>query len=165
MEKLSKKDKIYLSCLGILLIIGIISAFFSHTKEKYDAEQKQIIEKNVDSMIESKNNVDNIIDDIENGSAVILEDYSYIAEQIEHIQISYVLLCSYEHDKGKYSEYLNKYIKSQSNGISYQEYYDSISRKYGLNRKKDDDIDYEEWYRQRARKIIHSAESKYERNN
>lgn len=165
MGKLSKKDKIYLSCLGVLLVIGIISAFFSRTKEKYDTEQKQIIERNVDSMIESKNNIDNIIDDIANGSTVILDDYSYIAEQIERIQNSYVCLYSYEHDKDKYSEYLNKYIKSQTDGISYQEYYDSLSRKYGLNRKKDDDIDYEEWYRQCARKIIHSAESKYERNN
>jgi uncharacterized protein (UPF0333 family) len=162
MEKLSKKDKIYLSCLGILLIIGIISAFFSHTKEKYDAEQKQFVEEYVDSMIEAKNNIDDKINDIANGSTVIIGDYSYIAEQIESIQTCNVCLYSCQYNKVKY---LDEYTKSQTNGISYQEYYDSLCRKYHLTQKKDDDIDYEEWYEQRARKLIHSAESKYERNN
>ena len=40
MEKLFKKYKIYLSCLGILLIIGIGFAFYSSNQEKKTIEQK-----------------------------------------------------------------------------------------------------------------------------
>ncbi|WP_158576794.1 MULTISPECIES: hypothetical protein [unclassified Eubacterium (in: firmicutes)] len=44
MEKLSKKYKIYLSCLGVLFIIGIGFVFYSSNQEKKAIEQKQNIE-------------------------------------------------------------------------------------------------------------------------
>ena len=45
MIKILKKYKIYLSCLGILLIVGISFILYNYYQEKTEQEQKQKIEK------------------------------------------------------------------------------------------------------------------------
>ena len=64
MERLSKKYKIYLSCLGILLTIGIGFAFYSSSQEKKTIEQKHNIEKYVNSMVDSEKNITNKLNNI-----------------------------------------------------------------------------------------------------
>ena len=68
MEKLSKKYKIYLSCLIILLIVGIGFGFYSSTQEKKAIEQKQDIEKYVNSMVDSEKSIANKLNNIKNGA-------------------------------------------------------------------------------------------------
>lgn len=156
MERLSKKYKIYLSCLGILFIIGIGFAFYSSSQEKKAIEQKQNIEKYVDSMVDSEKNITNKLNNIKNGAMVTIGDSSYIAEQLKNIQDNFACLYSYQSNKVKY---LDEYTKSQTNYDTYEQYYDHLCKKYNLN-NKDDGIEYEEWYNQCAQKLIDSVESK-----
>lgn len=156
MERLSKKYKIYLSCLGILFIIGIGFAFYSSSQEKKAIEQKQNIEKYVDSMVDSEKNITNKLNNIKNGAMVTIGDSGYIAEQLKNIQDNFACLYSYQSNKVKY---LDEYTKSQTNYDTYEQYYDHLCKKYNLN-NKDDGIEYEEWYNQCAQKLIDSVESK-----
>lgn len=156
MERLSKKYKIYLACLGILLIIGIGFVFYSSSQEKKAIEQKQNIEKYVDSMVDSEKNITNKLNNIKNGAMVTIGDSGYIAEQLKNIQDNFACLYSYQSNKVKY---LDEYTKSQTNYDTYEQYYDHLCKKYNLN-NKDDGIEYEEWYNQCAQKLIDSVESK-----
>lgn len=156
MERLSKKYKIYLSCLGILLTIGIGFAFYSSSQEKKTIEQKHNIEKYVDSMVDSEKNITNKLNNIKNGAMVTIGDSGYIAEQLKNIQDNFACLYSYQSNK---IEYLDEYTKLQTNYETYQEYYNYLCKKYNLN-NKDDGIEYEKWYNQCAQKLIDSAKSK-----
>lgn len=156
MERLSKKYKIYLSCLGILLTIGIGFAFYSSSQEKKTIEQKHNIEKYVNSMVDSEKNITNKLNNIKNGAMVTIGDSGYIAEQLKNIQDNFACLYSYQSNK---IEYLDEYTKLQTNYETYQEYYNYLCKKYNLN-NKDDGIEYEEWYNQFAQKLIDSAKSK-----
>lgn len=156
MERLSKKYKIYLSCLGILLIIGIGFAFYSSSQEKKTIEQRHNIEKYVDSMVDSEKNITNKLNNIKNGAMVTIGDSGYIAEQLKNIQDNFACLYSYQSNKVKY---LDEYTKSQTNYDTSEQYYDHLCKKYNLN-NKDDGIEYEEWYNQCAQKLIDSVESK-----
>lgn len=156
MERLSKKYKIYLSCLGILLIVGIGFALYCSNQERKIQEQKQKIEKYVDSMVDSEKNITNKLNNIKNGAMVTIGDSGYIAEQLKNIQDNFACLYSYQSNKVKY---LDEYTKSQTNYDTYEQYYDHLCKKYNLN-NKDDGIEYEEWYNQCAQKLIDSVESK-----
>lgn len=156
MERLSKKYKIYLSGLGILFIIGIGFAFYSSSQEKKTIEQKQNIEKYVDSMVDSEKNITNKLNNIKNGAMVTIGDSSYIADQLKNIQDNFACLYGFQSNKVKY---LDEYTKSQTNYDTYEQYYDRLCKKYNLN-NKDDGIEYEEWYNQCAQKLIDSVESK-----
>lgn len=156
MERLSKKYKIYLSCLGILLIVGIGFALYCSNQERKIQEQKQKIEKYVSSMIESENNINTKLNLIRNGSMTTLGDYSYIEEQIKNLGNCDNCLYSLQTER---NEYLDEYTKSQTNYDTYEQYYDHLCKKYNLN-NKDDGIEYEEWYNQCAQKLIDSVESK-----
>ena len=156
MKKLSKKYKIYLSCLGILLIMGIVFTFYLSNQEKKAIEQKQNIEKYVDSMVDSEKNITNKLNNIKNGAMVTIGDSSYIADQLKNIQDNFACLYSFQSNKVKY---LDEYTKSQTNYDTYEQYYDHLCKKYNLN-NKDDGIEYEEWYNQCAQKLIGSVESK-----
>lgn len=149
MEKLSKKYKIYLSCLGVLFIIGIGFVFYSSNQEKKTIEQKQNIEKYVDSMVDSEKNITSKLNNIKNISISTIGDSDYIAEQIKNISNNDILLYSYQNDN---IEYLNKYTKSQTDYDTYQDFYDFLDTKYDLN-------NYNE-YNKTARKLIDSAKSK-----
>lgn len=156
MERLSKKYKIYLSCLGILFIIGIGFAFYSSSQEKKAIEQKQNIEKYVDSIVDSEKNITNKLNNIKNGAMVTIGDSSYIADQLKNIQDNFACLYGFQSNKVKY---LDEYTKSQTNYDTYEQYYDCLCKKYNLN-NKDDGIEYEEWYNQCAQKLIDSVKSK-----
>lgn len=54
MNKLFIKYKCYLLCFIVLLIVGIGFALYSSSQEKKTIEQKQNIEKYVDSMMGSE---------------------------------------------------------------------------------------------------------------
>ena len=153
MEKLSKKYKIYLSCLGILFIIGIGFIFYSSSQEKKIMEQKQNIEKYVDSMVDSENGINDKLNNVKNGAMVTIGDSSYIAEQLKNIQDNFACLYSYQSNK---IEYLDEYTKTQTNYETYQEYYNHLCKKYNLNNKSDD-IEYKKWYNQCAQKLIDSV--------
>lgn len=153
MKKLPKKYKIYLSCLGILLIMGIVFAFYSSNQEKKVIEQKQDIEKYVNSMVGSEKSITNKLNNIKNGAMVTIGDSSYIAEQLENIQDNFACLYSFQYNKVKY---LDEYIKLQTNYDTYEQYYDHLCKKYNLNNKSDD-IEYKKWYNQCAQKLINSA--------
>lgn len=155
MEKLSKKYKIYLSCLGVLFIIGIGFVFYSSNQEKKTIEQKQNIEKYVDSMVVSEKNITNKLNNIKDGAMVTIGDYEYIAEQLKNINDCWACLYSFQANK---VEYLDEYTKSQTNYGTYEQYYDCLCKKYNLNNKSDD-VEYKKWYNQCARKLIDSAKS------
>ena len=146
MNKLSKKYKIYLSCLVVLLIMGIGFALYCSNQERKKQEQKQKIEKYIDSMIESDNNIDTKVNLIKNGTIATLGDYSYVEEQIKNIGNCDILLYSYQHGK---IEYLDEYAKSQTNYDTYIDYYNYLDDKYDLNNYKN--------YNKTARKLIDSA--------
>lgn len=148
MEKLSKKYKIYLSCLGVLFIIGIGFVFYSSNQEKKAIEQKQNIEKYVDSMVDSEKNITCKLNNIKNISISTIGDSDYIAEQIKNISNNDILLYSYQNNN---IEYLNKYTKSQTDYDTYQDFYDFLNTKYDLN-------NYNE-YNKTADKLIDSAKS------
>ena len=148
MEKLSKKYKIYLSCLGVLFIIGIGFVFYSSNQEKKAIEQKQNIEKYVDSMVDSEKNITSKLNNIKNISISTIGDSDYIAEQIKNISNNDILLYSYQNNN---IEYLNKYTKSQTDYDTYQDFYDFLDTKYDLN-------NYNE-YNKTADKLIDSAKS------
>lgn len=148
MEKLSKKYKIYLSCLGVLFIIGIGFVFYSSNQEKKTIEQKQNIEKYVDSMVDSEKNITSKLNNIKNISISTIGDSDYIAEQIKNISNNDILLYSYQNNN---IEYLNKYTKSQTDYDTYQDFYDFLDTKYDLN-------NYNE-YNKTADKLIDSAKS------
>ena len=156
MEKLSKKYKIYLSCLGVLFIIGIGFVFYSSNQEKKAIEQKQNIEKYVNSMVGLEKNITNKLNNIKNGAMVTIGDYGYIAEQLKNISDNNILLYNYQNEN---IEYLDKYIKSQTNYDTYGQYYDHLCKKYNMDNKSDD-IEYKEWYNQCAQKLIDSVKSK-----
>ena len=156
MEKLSKKYKIYLSCLGVLFIIGIGFAFYSSNQEKKAIEQKQDIEKYVDSIVDSEKNIKNKLKNIKNPSIITIGDREYIAEQLNNITNNNILLYNYQYNK---IEYLYEYTKSQTNYDTYEQYYNYLCKKYNLNNKSDD-IDYTKWYNQCAQKLIDSVKSK-----
>lgn len=146
MKKLSKKYKIYLSCLGILLIIGIVFTFYSSSQEKKTIEQKHNIEKYVDSIVDSEKNITNKLNNIKNISISTIGDSDYIAEQIKNISDNNILLYNYQNDN---IEYLNKYTKSQTDYDTYQDFYNFLDTKYDLN-------NYNE-YNKIADKLINSA--------
>lgn len=148
MKDLSKKYKIYLSILSILLIIGIGFAFYSSSQEKKTIEQKQKIEKYVDSIIDSEKNITNKLNNIKNISISTIGDSDYIAEQIKNISDNNILLYNYQNDN---IEYLNKYTKSQTDYDTYQDFYNFLDTKYDLN-------NYNE-YNKTADKLINSAKS------
>lgn len=148
MEKLSKKYKIYLSCLGILLIIGIGFAFYSSSQEKKTIEQKHNIEKYVDSMVDSEKNITNKLNNIKNGAMVTIGDSGYIEEQIKNIRNCDNCLYSFQIGKKKY---LDEYIKSKTNDDTYEAFYRNLNDKYDVN-------NYEN-YNKTARKLIDSAKS------
>lgn len=118
MERLSKKYKIYLSCLGILFIIGIGFAFYSSSQEKKAIEQKQNIEKYVDSIVDSEKNITNKLNNIKNGAMVTIGDSSYIADQLKNIQDNFACLYGFQSNKVKY---LDEYTKSQTNYDTYEQ--------------------------------------------
>lgn len=155
MEKLSKKYKIYLLCLGVLFIIGIGFAFYSSNQEKKAIEQKQAIEKYVDSMVGSEKNITSKLKSIKNASIITIGDREYIAEQLNNITNNDILLYNYQYNK---VEYLDEYTKSQTNYDTYEQYYDYLCKKYNLNNKSDD-VEYKKWYNQCAQKLIDSAKS------
>lgn len=146
MEKLYKKYKIYLLCLGILLIVGIGFAFYSSNQEKNAIKQKQNIEKYVDSIVESENNINDKLNSIKNGSVSTIGDSGYISEQIKNISNNNVLLYNYQNDN---IEYLDKYTKSQTDYDTYTQYYNYLNSKYNLN-------DYNN-YNKTADKLINSV--------
>lgn len=148
MKKLSKKYKIYLSCLGILLIIGIVFTFYSSSQEKKTIEQKHNIEKYVDSIVDSERNITNKLNNIKNISISTIGDSDYIAKQIKNINDNNILLYNYQNDN---IEYLNKYTKSQTDYDTYQDFYNFLDTKYDLN-------NYNE-YNKIADKLINSAKS------
>lgn len=148
MKKLSKKYKIYLSCLGILLIMGIVFTFYLSNQEKKAIEQKQNIEKYVNSIVDSEKNITNKLNNIKNSSISTIGDSDYIAEQIKNISNNDILLYSYQNNN---IEYLNKYTKSQTDYDTYQDFYDFLDTKYDLN-------NYNE-YNKTADKLIDSAKS------
>lgn len=148
MKKLSKKYKIYLSCLGILLIIGIVFTFYSSSQEKKTIEQKHNIGKYVDSIVDSEKNITNKLNNIKNISISTIGDSDYIAEQIKNISDNNILLYNYQNDN---IEYLNKYTKSQTDYDTYQDFYNFLDTKYDLN-------NYNE-YNKIADKLINSAKS------
>ena len=149
MEELSKKYKIYLSILSILLIIGIGFAFYSSSQEKKTIEQKQNIEKYVDSIIDSEKNITNKLNNIKNGAMVTIGDSGYIEEQIKNIRNCDNCLYSFQIGK---KEYLDEYIKSKTNDDTYEAFYRNLNDKYDVN-------NYEN-YNKTARKLIDSAKSK-----
>ena len=149
MERLSKKYKIYLSCLGILLTRGIGFAFYSSSQEKKTIEQKQNIEKYVDSIIDSEKNITNKLNNIKNGAMVTIGDSGYIEEQIKNIRNCDNCLYSFQIGK---KEYLDEYIKSKTNDDTYEAFYRNLNDKYDVN-------NYEN-YNKTARKLIDSAKSK-----
>ena len=146
MEKLSKKYKIYLSCLGILLMIGIGFAFYSSNQEKKLIEQKQDIEKYVDSMVSSEKNITNKLNNIKNSSMSTIGDSDYIAKEIKNISDNNILLYNYQNEN---MEYLDKYTKSQTDYDTYEQYYNHLNNKYNLN-------DYNN-YNKTADKLINST--------
>ena len=148
MKKLSKKYKIYLFILSILFIIGIGFAFYSSSQEKKTIEQKQNIEKYVDSIVDSEKNITNKLNNIKNISISTIGDSDYIAEQIKNISDNNILLYNYQNDN---IEYLNKYTKSQTDYDTYQDFYNFLDTKYDLN-------NYNE-YNKIADKLINSAKS------
>ena len=148
MKDLSKKYKIYLSILSILLIIGIGFAFYSSSQEKKTIEQKQKIEKYVDSIVDSEKNITNKLNNIKNISISTIGDSDYIAEQIKNISDNNILLYNYQNDN---IEYLNKYTKSQTDYDTYQDFYNFLDTKYDLN-------NYNE-YNKTADKLINSAKT------
>lgn len=105
MKKLSKKYKIYLSCLGILLIIGIVFTFYSSSQEKKTIEQKHNIEKYVDSIVDSEKNITNKLNNIKNISISTIGDSDYIAEQIKNISDNNILLYNYQNDNIEYKRH------------------------------------------------------------
>ena len=146
MEKLLKKYKIYLSCLGILFIIGIGFVFYSSSQEKKIMEQKQNIEKYVGSMVDSENGINDKLNNVKNGAMVTIGDSNYIAEQLKNIQDNFACLYSYQSNK---IEYLDEYTKTQTDYNTYQEYYNYLNSKYDLN-------DYNN-YNKTAEKLIDSV--------
>lgn len=156
MEKLSKKYKIYISCLGILLIVGIGFAFYSSNQEKKAIEQKQNIEKYVNSMVDSEKNITSKLKSIKNASIITIGDREYIAKQIKNLYDCRACLYSFQANK---VEYLDEYTKSQTNYDTYEQYYNYLCKKYNLNNKSDD-IDYTKWYNQCAQRLIDSVKSK-----
>ncbi|MFR7643808.1 hypothetical protein [Eubacterium sp.] len=149
MEKLSKKYKIYLLCLVTLLILGIGFALYSSNQEKKAIEQRHNIEKYIDSMIESENNINDRLNLLKNAPIITIGDREYIAEQIKNISNDDILLYNCQHDK---IEYLDEYTKSQTNYSTYQEFYNFLDNKYDLNNYKS--------YNKVADKLINSAKSK-----
>lgn len=149
MDKLSKKYKIYLSFLGILLIVGIGFALYCSSQERKVQEQKQRIEKYINSMVESEDNINTKLNFIKNGSMATLGDYDYVEEQIKNIWNSYACLYSFQ---AKQDEYLDEYTKSQTNYDTYIDYYNYLDDKYNLNNYKN--------YNKTARKLIDSAKIK-----
>ena len=148
MKDLSKKYKIYLSILSILLIIGIGFAFYSSSQEKKTIEQKQKIEKYVDSIIDSEKNITNKLNNIKNGAMVTIGDSGYIEEQIKNIRNCDNCLYSFQIGK---KEYLDKYTKSQTDYDTYEAFYSNLNNKYDVN-------NYEN-YNKTAQKLIDSAKS------
>lgn len=148
MKESSKKYKIYLFILSILFIIGIGFAFYSSSQEKKTIEQKQNIEKYVDSIVDSEKNITNKLNNIKNISISTIGDSDYIAEQIKNISDNNILLYNYQNDN---IEYLNKYTKSQTDYDTYQDFYNFLDTKYDLN-------NYNE-YNKTADKLINSAKS------
>lgn len=149
MDKLSKKYKIYLSFLGILLIVGIGFALYCSSQERKVQEQKQRIEKYVNSMVESEDNINTKLNLIKNGSMATLGDYDYVEEQIKNIQNCDNCLYSLQVEQ---NEYLDEYTKSQTNYDAYIDYYNYLDDKYDLNNYKN--------YNKTARKLIDSAKIK-----
>lgn len=146
MKKLSKKYKIYLSCLGILLIMGIVFTFYLSNQEKKAIEQKQNIEKYVDSIVDSEKNITNKLNNIKNSSISTIGDSDYIAEQIKNISDNNILLYNYQNDNIRY---LDKYTKLQTDYDTYEQYYNHLNSKYNLNNYNN--------YNKTADKLINSA--------
>lgn len=146
MKKLSKKYKIYLSCLGILLIIGIVFTFYLSSQEKKTIEQKHNIEKYVDSIVDSERNITNKLNNIKNISISTIGDLDYITKQIKNISDNNIFLYNYQNDNIKY---LDKYTKLQTDYDTYEQYYNHLNSKYNLN-------DYNN-YNKTADKLINSA--------
>lgn len=146
MKKLSKKYKIYLSCLGILLIMGIVFTFYLSNQEKKAIEQKQNIEKYVNSIVDSEKNITNKLNNIKNSSISTIGDSDYIAEQIKNISDNNILLYNYQNDNIRY---LDKYTKLQTDYDTYEQYYNHLNSKYNLNNYNN--------YNKTADKLINSA--------
>ncbi|MBU5473951.1 hypothetical protein [Roseburia sp. MSJ-14] len=137
-----------MSFIGVLLVIGIGFALYCSNQERKEQEQKQEIEKYIDSMIESNNNINTKVNLIKNGTMATLGDYSYVEEQIKNISNYNIYLYNYQHNK---NEYLDEYTKSQTNYNTYIDYYNYLDGKYDLNNYKS--------YNKTARKLIDSAKS------
>lgn len=146
MEKLSKKYKIFLSCLGILLIIGICFVFYSSNQEKKKIEQQQNIEKYVNSIIEEENNINNKLDLIKNGSMIIIGDYNYIEDQLKRMYENTIYLYSYEYKK---VDYLDSYVREVTGYDNYIAYKAYLEQKYFYN-------EYDEFYKT-AKDFINSV--------
>jgi hypothetical protein len=149
MNKLFIKYKCYLLCFIVLLIVGIGFALYSSSQEKKTIEQKQNIEKYVDSMMGSEKNITSKLKSIKNGSTVTIGDYNYIAEQIKNIGDCYACLYSFEYNK---VTYLDEYAKSLTNYETYEKYYNYLNSKYSVN-------DHDN-YNKTAQKLIDSAKIK-----
>ena len=130
MEKLSKKYKVYLSCLGVLFVIGIIFIIYSADQRNKCND----IAKCVDDMISRDTDLSNKLELIKTKDIVTIGDNKYVENQLQEIWIDNVYLES--RDKKSLISYLNQYTQIRTSHNTYKEYYDYLNRKYNLT--KDD---------------------------
>ena len=149
MNKLFIKYKYYLLCFIVLLIVGIGFALYSSNQEKKTIEQKQNIEKYIDSLVGSEKNITSKLKNIKNGSIVTIGDYNYITEQIKNIGDCCACLYSFEYNK---VSYLDEYTKLKTNYETYEKYYNYLDSKYNVNDHDD--------YNKTTQKLIDLAKSK-----
>lgn len=88
MKELSKKYKVYLSCLGMLFVIGIIIIVYSADQ----SNKRNDIEKHVDEIINRNDDLENKLELIKNKDIVTIGDNKYIEEQLQEININNVYL-------------------------------------------------------------------------
>lgn len=126
MKELSKKYKVYLFCLGMLFVIGIILIIYSADQ----SNKRNDIEKHVDEIISRDDDLENKLELIKNKDIVTIGDNKYIEEQLQEININNVYLDF--QDKKYLISYLNKYTQIRTGYNTYQRYYDYLNKKYNI---------------------------------
>lgn len=126
MKELSKKYKVYLFCLGMLFVIGIIIIIYSADQ----SNKRNDIEKHVDEIISRDDDLENKLELIKNKDIVTIGDNKYIEEQLQEININNVYLGF--QDKKSLISYLNKYTQIRTGYNTYQRYYDYLNKKYNI---------------------------------
>lgn len=124
---MSKKYKIFIGILSILLILGCGFAFYSSSQEKESAKQKTKIETYINKMIESDSNIQDRLFNIKSKKLSTANDHNYIEQQIQNIANNYASL--YQYNKIKY---LDEYTKEKTNFENYEKYYKSLISKYNF---------------------------------